>query len=220
MSVLTADVLEAFEAQPLATRVYFRQCYVPAPPAPPDPLWINAAAPSRWQTPAGTLYVAEGVDTVMAEYCRNDAAAVSAADPTGGAGLTLNNFNYFAAQAVGDPVPVRALFSVDVELDCVVDFLSDAAQARLAAIGIEPVELLADDYGPCPQLAQLGEQLGWQAIRARSAADVDGVAIAIVHGSHPAAHLWHTEADAVRPSVRIAYLTRYKAGERPAWLAN
>lgn len=220
MSAVTADALDAVPIGPLATRIYLRHCHIPPPPEDPDPLWINAAAPSRWQSPGGTLYVAEDDETVMAEYCRNTAHVLKAADPTGGVGLNPHNFAHFASQPVGDPLPARAVFSVEIELDRVADIRGADAQEALRVKGIQPDDLLADDYGPCPALAQVGEGLGWQAVRAQSAANTRGTALAVFHGSHPAAPIWRVELEAGRPSVRIAYLTRYKAGERPLWLGR
>jgi hypothetical protein len=88
------------------------------------------------------------------------------------------------------------------------------ALAPLRDIGVSAAD---DDYGPCPTITRAGEQLGWQAIRARSAANPDGTALAIFHDAFPPRGRWHVDTDATRPSVRTAYLTRYRAGERPAW---
>jgi hypothetical protein len=95
------------------------------------------------------------------------------------------------------------------------DLQSPLALAALRDIGVSAAD---DDNGPCPAIARAGEQLGWQAVRARSAANPDGTALGIFHDGFPPREHWHIEADATRPSVRTAYLTRYRAGERPAWL--
>ena len=160
MSARSDAALAAVPAGPRVVRVYLRHCFIPAV-GNPDPLWVNPAVDSRWWTPRGSLYVAEEPDTVMAEHCRNSAAGVQAADPTGGVGLNERNFGYYAGQPVGDPLPARA----------------------------------------------------------QSAANPDGAALAILHDAFPAPERWHIEAAATRPSVRTAYLTRYREGERPAWLA-
>jgi hypothetical protein len=200
-------------------RVYLRHCFIPAA-GDPDPLYVNAAVGSRWWTPRGTLYLAEETETVMAEHCRNNPDSVFAADPTGGVGLNPQNFAAYAARPVGDPLPARALFSVDVDFDELADLRSPAALAALGRIGIDAGDLLDDGYGPCPALAQAGERLGWQAIRAPSAAYTDGTALAVFHDAFPPAAHWRVDAAAVRPSVRVAYLTRYRARQRPAWLAR
>ena len=112
------------------------------------------------------------------------------------------------------------MFSVDVAFAHVADFTDPAGQAALQAAGVAnpAVDLLDDGYEPCPQIAKAGHALGWQAVRARSAALVGGVTLSIFHGAWPAAAAWNLEELSARPSVGTAYLTRYRAGERPAWL--
>lgn len=218
MSARSDAALAAVPAGPRVVRVYLRHCFIPAV-GKPDPLWVNPAVDSRWWTPRGSLYVAEEPDTVMAEHCRNSAAGVQAADPTGGVGLNERNFAYYAGQPVGDPLPARGLFAVAVAFARLADLRSPLALDALRDVGVSAADLLADDYGPCPAIAQAGERLGWQALRAQSAANPDGAALAILHDAFPAPERWHIEAAATRPSVRTAYLTRYREGERPAWLA-
>jgi hypothetical protein len=220
VSALTVEALDAIDVEPLITRIYIRQCYIPTPPEEPDPLWIDASAPSRWRTPSGTLYVAEDLETAMAEYCRNSSALVDAADPTGGVGLNRNNFQFYAGDAIGDPLQQRAIFSTEVAFERVADLRSSEAREALRSLGIAERDLVADDYGPCPQLATLGEASGWQAVRAESAANNAGTAIAIFNGAFPTREFWRLVEPAMRPTVRIAYLTRYKSRERPAWLAS
>jgi hypothetical protein len=217
VTALTEDALAAVAAEPRTVRVYLRHCFIPAT-GDPDPLWVNPAVASRWWTALGSLYVAEEAETVMAEHCRNRPAEMHAADPTGGVGLNAQNFGFYAAQPVGDPLPARALFAVDVAFEQLVDLRSQPALDVLNRLGVGAADLLADDYGPCPDIAQAGERLGWQAIRAQSAANPDGTALAIFSDAFPAPADWRMVNAAVRPSTRAAYLTRYRAGERPAWL--
>jgi hypothetical protein len=204
---------------PHAIRVYLRHCYLPAA-GDPDPLWINAAVLSRWHTHEGTLYVAEEAETVWAELCRNTPDRVQAADPTGGVGLNPANFPFYGPQALRPPVDARALFSVDIAFGQVADFTGPEAQAALQAAGVaDPAtELLEDGYGPCPHIAKAGRALGWEAVRASSAARLGGITMSIFDGAWPEAATWTLEEPAARPSVGVAYLTRYRAGERPAWL--
>ena len=155
---------------------------------------------------------------MMAEYCRNNAGGVRAADPTGGVGLNPRNFAFYAARPVGDPLPARTLFSVRVRFERMADLRNPLALRALRELGIGAAELLADDYGPCPEIAQAGEALGWQAIRAVSAANPGGTALGIFSEACPSREQWRVEADATLPSVRTAYLTRYRAGQRPGWL--
>ena len=204
---------------PLASRVWFRHCFLPASGS-PDPLSISAGQPSRWQTDAGTVYVAADDVTVWAEYCRNDHRRIAQADPTGGVGVNGRNFGHYAGRVLASPVQARALFTVPVAFERVADFTNAGGQAALQAAGVDdpPRDLVADDFGPCPAIARAGIELGWQAIRAPSAARRGGVALAILHDHWPPAGVWQLRERAARPIVAVAYLTRYRAGQRPAWL--
>jgi hypothetical protein len=108
---------------------------------------------------------------------------------------------------------------VRVTFNRLADLRSPLPLDALRDIGVSAEDLIADDFGPCPAIAQAGEELGWQATRARPAANPDRTALAIFQDAFPPRERWRVEADATRPSVRTAYLTRYRAGERPAWLA-
>ena len=219
MSVDVAGLADIV-AGPLALRVYLRHCYLPADGAPPDPLRVNAAVASRWRTDDGTLYTAEDHVTVWAELCRYHPDAISAADPTGGVGLTAGNIGHYAPQILGGAVPTRALFSVALALDAVADLTQAHAREILTACGVEDpaADLLADDYGSCPHIAQAGRDLGWQAVRAPSAARVGGIVLAVFHDAWPPRSRFELVAQAARPTVADAYVTRYKTGKRPAWL--
>jgi len=140
------------------------------------------------------------------------------ADPTGGIGLAPANFGFFAPRPLGVPVDARAIFEVRFRVAQLADLTTPAAADALAAAGMNPVELQADDYGRCPEVTQFGESHGWQAIRAPSAALDGGVCVAVMGGHHPDRNLWRILTPAARPTVAVAYLTRYRAGERPAWL--
>jgi hypothetical protein len=144
---------------------------------------------------------------------------VADADPTGSVGLTVGNFTHFARQAVGNPLDARAVFEVDVSFERMVDLRTSKALAVLNAFGIKPEDLVVDNYGPCPAIAVAGEQLGWQAIRAQSAAYTAGTAVAIFRDAFPPRDAWRLVEAEGRPTVRTAFLTRYRASERPAWLA-
>lgn len=220
---MTLDVagLAGVAALPLVARVWLRHCYLP-PVGDPDPLWHDPASPSRWQTAGGTVYVGDSPETVWAEMCRNDAATIAAADPTGGVGLNPATFGVYAPQPVGLPVPARALYAVDVALAVVADLASAEGQQALQACGVaDPAtELVADGYGPCPGIAEAGNALGWQAVRAPSAAAPSGVALAIFAGAWPPPGAWRLEILRARPKIATAWQTRYRVGQRPAWLGS
>ena len=99
---LNRRALAALTLTRATVRAYVRHVYLPAAAA-PDPLWVNAAALSRFQTLGGTLYLAEDPATVWAELCRARAAEVAAADPTGGVGLHPDSFAYYAGPAARRP---------------------------------------------------------------------------------------------------------------------
>jgi len=113
----------------------------------------------------------------------------------------------------------RALYSVAMAFQRLADLRSPLALDALGDVGISAADLLADDYGACPTIATRGEQLGWQAIRAQSAANPEGTVLAIFGDGCQPLERWHVEGAATRPSVRTAYLTRYRAGQRAAWLS-
>jgi hypothetical protein len=204
---------------PLATQVWLRHCFLPSA-GDPDPLWVKARQPSRWQTDEGTVYLAADEVTVWAEYCRNDHARIASADPTGGVGVNRGSFAYYADQVLNPPVQARAIFSVPVHLERVADLTTAPAQQALRVAGVDnpSLDLLADDFGPCQDIAKAGVKLGWQAVRAPSAARVGGAALAIFHSDRPPAGDWVLQQRAARPIVAVAYLTRYHTGQRPAWL--
>jgi hypothetical protein len=202
---------------PADVRAYVRHCYIP-PSGDPDPLWVNATQASRWQTDGGTLYLGETPETVWAESCRTRAAGVAAADPTGGVGLSPANLAYYAPRPLDAPVDARALFEVSFRVDRLADLTTPQAIAVLVAVGMTEAELIADDYGRCPEVSRYGEANGWHAVRARSAALDGGICIAVMPDHHPESGMWRILASSMRPIVAVAYLTRYRAGERPAWL--
>jgi hypothetical protein len=218
-SSVVDDALAAVQLGSEVVRAYLRHCYLPAAGG-PDPLHVNAAARSRWQTRGGTLYLAEEEPTVWAESCRARAAQVVAADPTGGVGLGAANFAFYAVRPLGAPVDARALYEVRWPVAALADLTAPENEMALQSAGVDATDLIADDYRPCPQIAHYGEANGWEAIRAPSAALDGGVCVAVMPSHHPARRLWRELVAAARPTVAVAYLTRYRAGERPGWLGS
>jgi hypothetical protein len=218
--VTTFDVarLDDIPVAPLSVTPYVRHCFIPTNDD-PNPLYVDPSRPTRWHTDAGTLYLAEDDVTVWAEHCRYSAAAIEAADPTGGVGLNRANFALYASRQLRPPVQPRAQFSVEVAFDRVADLTTDVARQVLEAAGIDPdADLLADDYGPCPDIAKAGSRLGWQAVRAASAARFGGVCVAVFRDAFPDRSTFDMVTSFGRPLVATAYVTRYKGAERPTWL--
>lgn len=212
-----ATALAAIDMSAAEMRAYLRQCFISASGM-SDPLYTDPRQFSRWHTDEGTLYLAEEEETVWAEACRVRAWQIAEADPTGGIGLADANFEFYGPRPLGPPVDLRALYEVTVEVGALADLTTTTSRRTLATVGIGDGDLLADDYGPCPDIAKLGQQLGWEAIRAPSAALVGGTCVAVLPGHHPPRERWRKLRDSARPIIAVAYLTRYRAGERPAWL--
>lgn len=211
------DVVAQIPTRPAVIRAYFRHCFLPIG-GPPDPSWVSATIASRWQTPEGTLYLAEEEETVWAEYCRWSADTIEDADPTGGVGLGAAELPMYAAMALGEPLPARALFEVMFAVPRLADLKALASTTILGAVGITEGDLVADDFGPCPLIAQLGAAAGWSALRAPSAALDDGTTVAVLPGNFPPLTAWAMLRPRARPTIGIAYFTRYRALERPTWL--
>jgi hypothetical protein len=200
-----------------AVTVYFRHVHIPAQ-SKPNPLRVGSSA-SRWAT-SWSLYTANAIHVVWAEYCRNFADDVDAADPTGGINVNRENITGLAQLEVGDPLPRRALYRMTFRFEALADLTTDAARQTLEEAGFAVEDFLADDYGACPALAQLGVSLGWQALRAPSAAwrAGDGFCIAVFEPGREALLRFRELARGARPTIAVAASTTYRAGERPRWL--
>lgn len=213
------DELRRVAVRPLRAELWWRHCYIPNDPDAQDPLFVLPGTPSRWQTAEGTLYLGDLRTTVWCEYLRNTADQVRRADPTGGLALASEDEVRALAREPLDVVP-RGLWRVQVDFARVADFTGDVAEQALAAAGIPTEDLLRDDFGPCPAIVRRHIDFGWQAILAPSAALLEGRCIAVFRSHHPARGRWTQVQRVARPTVLHAYLTRFHAGERPAWLPN
>lgn len=181
---------------------------------------LNTAGDGRWHDAAWrrpVLYCAEDAETAIAEYCRARADRIAAADPTGGLGLNRLAFPVYAEQPVGEPLPARLLYRVELRLERLADLTRAGTELRRA--GIDPAWLTTDDHAPCRALALLGLHLGWQAIRTPSAAlpGSDARCLPVFLESLDAKPRTRSLAT-VRPTVAIADRTAYRKKERPAWL--
>lgn len=219
MSQFDERVLARLPVVDLVLTLYLRHCFLPISQE-PDPLRTRSNVPSRWRTPEGTLYLAEDELTVWCELCRWQADLVDQADPTGGVGLTDETVELFAERTLGEPVVLRALVRVRLTLSQVVDFTDPDTAALLGEAGIAQAALIADDFGPCPEIAQLGEQRGWTAIRAPSAAREGGVCLALFASGRPTRQQFELVRRSARPTVAAAAITRYRKGQRPSWLVD
>lgn len=204
----------------LTATLFARHCHVSRGGA-PDPVRVDPATPTRWHTDQGTLYLGEDDVTVWAEHCRWSARDVEEADPTGGEGLSPASFPFYGRRELGPPVRGRALVFTEATFDRVADLTTGEGRAALRGAGVDPDrDLLADDFGPCPAIAKTGCRLGWQAIRAPSAARPAGVCVAVFRDWFPPRAAFDLVVDFARPIVAVAFATRYRAGERPGWLGE
>ncbi|HEY5343061.1 MAG TPA: RES domain-containing protein [Solirubrobacteraceae bacterium] len=201
-----------------ALTVYYRHVWLPPDGSAPDPLFVRREG--RWPT-NWTLYTATTPAVAWAEYCRNHARDVAAADPTGGVGL--DNAALAALGPLELGVPARALFALDLAFDNLADLTSEWAADLLARSGFDLGSFAADppDYGDCPELAGLVSTLGWQAMLVPSAAwpMSDGLCVPVFDPSLPGLANTRELLAAARPSVAVAAATNYVASTRPRWLA-
>src|ERR1700761_7869560 len=99
----------------------------------PDPLHVQPRR-GRWPTD-WTLYTGTTEVIAWSEYCRNSAADIAAADPTGGVGLNEVTFEAFRNLEVEDPLPRRALFELDFAFDRLADLTTPWAEELLERAG-------------------------------------------------------------------------------------
>jgi hypothetical protein len=107
---------------------------------------------------------------------------------------------------------------VRVDLGRVVNFTTSDGREALEQADVDLEDLMADDYGVCPDIAAAHTRFGWEAIVAPSAAHEAGQCIAVFPPHYPPRRLWQQVEEAALPTVLHAYLTRFKDGERPSWL--
>jgi hypothetical protein len=208
--------LEAIPTASTTVSLYFRHVYIPQQ-GPPDPFRVKPRE-GRWGT-EWTLHTAEALHVVLAEYCRQAARDVARSDPTGGVGINPLNLAALARLEVPSPLPARALFRLTFRFGRLADLATAAAREALRNGGFDPAKLLADDYEDCQQLAQAGQAVGWEALRAPSAAwRPDGYCVAVFAGGKARLVRHRLIAPAARPTVAVAYVTTYKTGQRPGWL--
>jgi hypothetical protein len=211
---------------PLRAILYWRHCFLPPDPHAQDPLSVRADS-GRWATPEGTLYLADSETTMWCEYLRNTAAQVQRSDPTGGLSLArAEDVRALAGQPLVE-MPPRGVWVADVQLERVANLTGGRSQIRpLDPAGLfryrasEPSaeQLIADDYGPCPDIAALHTQLGWQAVISYSAALPSRFSVAVFKPHFPARERLKLRALAAQPTVLHAALTRYPDRQRPTWL--
>lgn len=189
----------------------------------PDPLVVQPFT-GRWPT-KWTLYTGSIEVVSWAEYCRNNAGDVAAADPTGGVGVNAVTIDSLAGLEIEDPLPRRALFELDFAFDRLADLTTPWAEELLERAGFDLTHFYADPsdgYGDCPELASVAGELGWEAIRVPSAAwqRSDGWCVPVFEDGRLRL-LGHRQlVPAARPTVAVALATSYAEGQRPAWLGS
>jgi RES domain-containing protein len=182
----------------------------------------NYAQPDsgRWATPSGTLYTACTEEVSWSEYCRQAAAYVQNADPSGAGALDPSLAGGLIYESVGTPLPARAFVRLEFELDRVADLTTSYARSLVMAAHFDVTHLRRDDYGDCSELARLGERIGWQAMLVPSAAwdPGHGRCVAIFKAGRTGFRDRAVVQSPARPTLQHAWDTRYREGERPTWL--
>lgn len=210
-------VAERLTVAPAQMRLHFRNVPVRGRES-WDP--VRTSRSGRWAS-SGTLYTTLEPETCLAEYCRWRATEISQADPTNGAGIDERNLWTLARLEVPAPLPARCIIELEARFRRMVDVGRADNLAVLEELGFSQSDMSGDNYAPCNRVAAAMEAAGIEAILSPSAAWPFGGAHCVsilpagmsrIVGSPRVRH------DAVRPTILIAYGTRYKAGERPAWL--
>jgi hypothetical protein len=210
------EVVAAVPTAPTTITLYFRHVYIPGDRE-PDPMYALSNS-GRWGT-EWTLHTADAPHVAWSEYCRSAALDLGRADPTGGVGITRENLPYLARIAVGDLLPPRSLYSLTFRFQTLADLTGASTVRALSDRGFDESNFYADDFGDCPALANAGEEAGWDALVAPSAAwRPDGLCIAVFRRGSEQLRRRSRIVVSGRPTVAVAYATTYRASERPAWL--
>lgn len=211
------EQLDGLTVGPATVKLYYRTVHIPYREE-ADPLRVVPGT-GRWPS-SRTLYTASSDDVAWAEFCRNHAADIEAADMTGGIGIDLSSLQAMADFGLGPPVPSRSLYELTFRFTQIVDLTTDAAWAVLADADFDVADFFSDTYGECPALAEHGVERGWEALRVPSAAwrSKDACCIPVFPAGFPRLEgVRIVEASAV-PTIRVSVGTSYRLGERPSWM--
>jgi hypothetical protein len=183
-----------------------------------DPLY-SASGSGRWTTNRGTVYTAPAAETAWSEVSRNRPKDVQAADPSGGAGLDQAGLSAIQSVPLTHPFPALRLLRLDLALDRLADLTTSEGRLALLRAGMRPSDLTADGYGDCPAIAAIGESLGWQGVRAPSAAwSLGGECIALFEDGRKMVTNTEVMAQGAFPAIYVVAATNFRTGERPKWL--
>jgi hypothetical protein len=214
---IRSAALSRINAGPAGLRLYFRTVHIPFEGS-PDPLRVVPWS-GRWPTDH-TLYTAESAEVAWAEYCRNHAADVEAADLTGGVGLDLSALRALGEFGLGPPVPSRSFFELRFEFTKLADLTSRTSWVSLATAGFDIGDFYSDDYGACEEISRYAVSRGWEAIRVPSAGwrSADAFCVPVFRNGLRRLKSARELVSAAVPSVRIAVGTSYRSDERPSWM--
>lgn len=170
----------------------------------------------RWGTAGGTIHCSNDPIVAWAECCRYFPDVIGVSLPSTAQGLPPAELAKMWDQAL--EAPKRTVYAIEVAFSRLADLTDPVNQMRLIAAGFALRDFRSNapnDYGLCPNLAHMGELLGWDGIIAPSAAWVwGGRTIAILTGGQPAITAHQTGF----PTIATALATRYRDGEQPAWI--
>jgi hypothetical protein len=185
----------------------------------PDPSFAKADA-GRWATDAGTLYTAPTEEVAWCEYCRWNAKDLALFPPTGCEnGVPQAVARRMEYEPIGPPPPEKALVRLEFELRSVPDLTLQRVRSKVFAAGLAPEAIRGDDHAPCQDFAKLAERAKWDAMIVPSAGRAEGgTCIPIFQAGRERLIDETVVAARGSPSILHAFDTRYRAGERPAWL--
>ena len=213
---LDEDVLGGVQLTAANLQLY-RHFRIPGPDSDPQ---YAAPNKNRWATSRGTLYCCDSEVTAWAEYCRFLADLIESAAPTVRRPIDRDELVARGHEPLPEG-PIRTIYRINVELGRLADLTESSNQTRLIVAGFPLKDFLTNtenNLGLCPQLAEIGQKLGWEALKAPSAAwPAGGSTIAIFERGR--ANITSCEPLITgSPSIATAVGTRYRDGEKPAWI--
>lgn len=167
------------------------------------------------------MYTASSQVVAWAEYCRWFSYDIANAAPTANTPIEAGELTRIGSQFLGEEVYIRSIYEIRGTLESMADLTDPANQAFLIMAGFPPDEFLTnrpDDFGLCPELAQIGEELGWDALRAPSAAWPRGGYTTAIFAAGRSGINSCRAVFTGRPTVAMAAATRYREGQKPAWV--
>lgn len=175
---------------------------------------------NRFATNDGTLYAADSQAVVWAEICRAYSDAVSKAKPRfASSPMTAREMGRYGHLSLEGPD--RCILEIRIEFTKLADFTNTSNRALLVLAGFPLSDFTTNrvnQYGLCNELASIGESLGWEGLRAPSAALPGyGSTIAVFLVGQAQIQGWSV-LSVYAPTVALAVAARYRDGQKPSWV--